>query len=354
VKRSTIINLIKIAFAAALIWYVLNEAGGWRNVRDSLKGIHLGIWVAGLGAVFLGTCLSIYRWYLLMVSVGLTTTGWAVFRLGWIGVFFNNVVPGLTGGDLIKAFYVTRDHPRQRADAIISVIVDRAIGIVALALIAAVIIPFDLQRYGQVAAGIYGFLAVAAVGAVVALSRRIKSRLRRLVQALGWRSKEDGSSLLTKVDRAVSIYRNRLGTIALAMGMSLVVHLLLIVGMWMFARALWRGALIDSSSTAPGTFAQLEVLGSLGLQVHCSLIPIIMIISSLPIAPAGWGVGEFAFQHFYAQVGVGVAAATALSLTYRLTATMISLLGGVFLAIDRKRVLEELPRDNPPPEDTQP
>jgi uncharacterized membrane protein YbhN (UPF0104 family) len=155
VKRSTIVNLLKLAFAAALIWYVLQEAGGWDKVRDSLEDIHLGIWLAGLLAVFLGTCLSVYRWYLLMVSVGLTTTGWAVFRLGWIGVFFNNVVPGLTGGDLIKAFYVTRDHPRQRADAIISVVVDRAIGIVALALIAAVIVPFDLQRYGQAALGIY-------------------------------------------------------------------------------------------------------------------------------------------------------------------------------------------------------
>jgi hypothetical protein len=38
---------------------------------------------------------------------------------------------------------------------------------------------------------------------------------------------------------------------------------------------------------------------------------------------------------------VGLAAATALSLTYRLTAMLISLIGGVFLALDRKRVVEE-------------
>jgi uncharacterized membrane protein YbhN (UPF0104 family) len=192
---------------------------------------------------------------------------------------------------------------------------------------------------------------VASLGAIVVLSRRIKSRLRRVLERLGWRSRQDGTNLLSKLDRAVSIYRNRLGMIALAMGMSLVVHLLLIAGMWLFAGALWRGALADPQSTAPETVAQLEILGSLGLPVHCSLIPIIMIISSLPIAPAGWGVGEFAFQHFYAQVGVGVAAATALSLTYRLTATLISLLGGVFLALDRKRVFEELspPQQEPPP-----
>jgi glycosyltransferase 2 family protein len=336
--RGIVLNLAKLLFAAGLMWWVLNSVG-FDKVRDSLQNIHLGTWVLGFLAIFVGTCISVVRWYVLMRSVGLDTTLGTVFRLGWIGVFFNNIVPGLTGGDLVKAIYVTREHPNQRADAVISVIVDRIIGIVALALIAAVIIPFDFERYREAALGIYGFLGATAVGAALVLSRRIKARLKALLGRTG-RGGGDGPGLLGKLDRAVSIYRDRLGTISVAMLMSLTVHLLLIVGIWLFGDAIAHG-----NRPAPGLDAtasaarqqQLDTLGALGIDAYCSTVPIIMIISSLPIAPAGIGVGEQAFKYFFGKVGVEGGDAVALSLTYRFTAMITSLLGGVFLALDRKR-----------------
>ena len=333
--RKLVVNVLKLLFAAALIWYAVDKAGGIDTVVRSLSGIETRGWLLGTLSIFFGTCLSMYRWHVLMRSVGLDSTPWAAFRLGYIGVFFNNVVPGLTGGDLVKAIYITREHPKQRTDAVISVIVDRLIGIVALALIAAVVIPFDLARYGEAALGIYGFLAAAGLGTALVLSRRIKARILPLLGRFG-----SGDGFVGKIDRAVSMYRDRLGTIALAMVMSFAVHLSLIVGIWLFGEALARGA----GPVPPGAAADvvamhtaLESLASLDLATYCSVIPIIMMISSLPIAPAGWGVGEQAFNYFFQTVGVGQAAATPLSLTYRLTATLISLLGGVFLVLDRKR-----------------
>jgi hypothetical protein len=113
--------------------------------------------------------------------------------------------------------------------------------------------------------------------------------------------------------------------------------------MWFFGEALAKGAHDGPGTMDAATRLQLEQLDALRLSVYCSIIPIIMIVSSLPLAPGGWGVGESAFMYFFRLVGVGVAAATALSLTFRLTSMFISLIGGVFLALDRKRVLESLP-----------
>jgi len=339
-KRSTLINLAKLLFAAGLIWWVLQKVG-LQNVVDRLQNIQVEVWLVGLLVIFLGNCLSMVRWHLLMRSVGLDSTVWGALRLGFIGVFFNNVVPGLTGGDLVKAFYITREHPLQRADAVISVIVDRVIGIVALALIAAVIIPFDMERYGQAAALIYGFLAVTAVGGAVVLSRRIKARIKRLSEALGRKPKEEGTTMLGKLERAVSMYRDRMGTVALAMVMSVGVHMLLITGLWIFGKALTQEG--SPTQLADLAIAGQQQLGSLGLDVYCSIVPVIMMISSLPLAPAGWGVGETAFQHFFSTVNVAEDASVALSFTYRLTATLISLLGGLFLVVDRKKGMKELP-----------
>lgn len=362
-SRGLVINLLKIGLAAALIWYVVDKAGGPETIVRALSSIDRGGWVVGLAIVFVANVLAMLRWHLLMRSVGLNSTPWIALRLGFLGVFFNNVVPGLTGGDLVKAVYVTRENPEQRAAAVVSVIVDRAIGIVALALIAAVVIPFDFESYGQAAVGIYGFLAAAGVGAVLVLSRRAKARLRSLLARFGVSSQKAGAGLLGKLDQAVSMYRDRTRLLALAVLMSVTVHMLIIVALSVFGEALTDGGLaaldagtfeLQEGADAVTRRAELLSLHDMQLDAYCSVVPIIMIISALPIAPAGWGVGEAAFVYFFSTVGVVSTDATALSFTYRLTAMLVSLLGGVFFVLDRRRVLEasaagatDVPSDTP-------
>jgi uncharacterized protein (TIRG00374 family) len=348
-SRKALFNVGKIALAVGLLWFIVWKAG-FTNVKDLLTGIDVGTWCLGLAMIFGGTCIAIIRWHFLMRSVGLDSRAWPAFRIGWIGVFFNNLGPGMTGGDLAKAIYITREHPKQRTDAVISVIVDRLVGIVALAIIAAGVIPFDFQRYHQVALLIYGFLGATAVGSVLVLSRRVKARLRALAERFG-RKGGDGNSLLGKVDRAISIYRHRGKMLALALLMSFCVHLMLIVGIWFFAGALSHGP-VDvahlNGEPVQQRADELAALGKLGFSVHCSLIPIIMIISSIPLAPAGIGVGEAAFSHFYGLVGVVSSEATALSLTYRLTTVIISLFGGLLLITGRREPLAVAPADPEP------
>jgi len=344
VKRSSLITLFKLVFAASLIWWVVDSAGGPAKIAAVLSSMDRTQWLLGLGVVFTANCLSMLRWHFLMQSVGLHSTPWLALRLGFIGVFFNNVVPGLTGGDLIKAVYVTRENPQQRSAAVVSVIVDRIIGIVALALIAAVVIPFDLEQYGQAAVGIYGFLFAASIGAVLALSRRAKVKLRSLLERFGFSSATRGAGALTKIDEAVSMYRDRMRQIGAALVMSVAVHMLIIVAISIFAGALISGgrSALDTQPVAEAAVreVQLDAFEDLGLDAYCSVIPIIMIGSAVPVAPAGWGVGEKLFEHFFTLAGVAKIDAATLSLTYRLTATLVSLLGGILLLLDRKRIKE--------------
>ena len=338
-SRKAILNIVKLLVAATIV-VVLVKANDWDAIRSNLAGMDMTDWGLGLAAMFLAYCLSMVRWRMLMNSVGIEASFFDAFRLGFIGALFNNLVPGLTGGDVIKAVYVAKEQPGKRADAVLTVFVDRGLGIVALALIAAVIIPLDFERYRQAAWGIYGFLALASVGGAVVLSRRIKARIRRLAGL----DKSDGkvARLIDRFDRAVSIYRERLDVIGWSLLVGACVHLLIIVAIWLFAGAIAKGniaALPDGGLGDPQAVATLESLGDMGLSVHCSVVPIIMIISALPIAPAGWGVGDAAFAYFYEAAGTTADLALALSFAYRLTATLLSLLGLPFLLMDRKQVL---------------
>lgn len=369
-SRKAVFNLLKIALAVALVWYVVDQAG-WDRISQRLSEIDRQGWMIGLGLLLLSHIVALLRWHVLMASVGLNSTPWIALRLGFIGTFFNNVVPGLTGGDLIKALYVTRENPKQRTSAVVSVIVDRVVGIVALAMIAGVVIPLDFSRYQEAAFGIYGFLLAAGVGGALVLSRRMKAKLRGLFKR-GDEGSGGGTSLLGKIDAAVSLYRPRLGVLGKALLLSFVSHLLIIVAISSFGGALADGqrellatdpptldaeqvaALESELGHAPDTaelaaaraaylaerHEQLESLASVELVEYCSILPIINIISALPVAPAGWGVGETAFQYFFGTIDVDEADSVALSFTYRITALLISLIGGVFLLLDRKRVLE--------------
>ncbi len=341
-NRKTLINLVKLLFAAGLVWYIIHKTG-WETIKTNLAHMDLSDWAMAFGVMVIAYLVSMVRWRMLMRSVGIDASFWDTLRLGFIGAFFNNVVPGLTGGDLIKAFYIAREHPGKRADAVLTVVVDRIVGIVALALIAAVIIPFDFSRYREAAVGIYGFLAAAGLGATVALSRRIKARLKSVLGlSADGRSEGRIGRALTKIDAAVSIYRHRLGVLFTALFLGVAVHLLIILSISILASAIAKGniASIPPGTGDPAVIASYEHFGGMGLSVHCSTVPIIMIISALPIAPAGWGVGEFAFRYFYEAAGAPGDLAVALSFAYRLTATLLSLTGALFLLMDRKRVLE--------------
>src|SRR5262249_29943579 len=84
VKRSGLLNVAKLAIAGGLGWWVIHKVG-WDNLTTSLASIHVGTWMLGLATIFIGTIVSVVRWYVLMRSVGLRTSMWTVFRLSWIG-----------------------------------------------------------------------------------------------------------------------------------------------------------------------------------------------------------------------------------------------------------------------------
>ena len=66
-------------------------------------------------------------------------------------------------------------------------------------------------------------------------------------------------------------------------------------------------------------------------------------VSSLPVAPAGWGVGEATFGYLFHLLGSPASLGVAVSVTYRLLMMALGLAGGVFLLMPGARnVREEL------------
>src|SRR6185295_19065251 len=92
----------------------------------------------------------------------------------------------MTGGDLVKAIMVARDHPEQRPAAVLSVIVDRAIGLLGLALVASGALLFQHGRFAWMARKLNLILLAIVLMAMVVMSRRLRRLLRldKLLSAL--------------------------------------------------------------------------------------------------------------------------------------------------------------------------
>lgn len=376
--RARIVNIVKLLLAAALVFYVLSQVdlhdkytvynkdkvvlseqpvdilGKWdRGVVDVkkadgttiqvepgvkaggnihelrpglvtlVKSMDVGVFVLGALAYFFVVAFSGWRWWWLLRMNELVITCGQAIRLTWIGVFFNNVVPGLTGGDVVKAVYIAR-ITGEKTRPIVSVLVDRFVGLIALALLAALAVLFHLDdpEVRTVAVGIYIGLGVLVLAAIAFFSRRMRALLHldKLLRKLPL------AALLSQIERAIYFYRGHLKGVLVLLSLSMINHVVGIIGIVLIGKALHVGM--------PWTN-------------YLFLIPIINIASAAPIAPSGWGVGEWLFKTLFAMFrpeGISAAAmatrSVALSVLYRIHLMGWSLLGAMFLAVERGKRAE--------------
>ncbi len=150
----------------------------WHTLEASLSPWYFGLSLAIYAAAQAGTpsdggCCCEPR--------GFTSKYAAAIRLFFLGLFYNNLMPGSVGGDLVKAWYVTK-HTDKRLEGVLSVFMDRVIGLFGMVLMA--IFTYLAFVWGQATiwggtgktgapeglAQFWGVVlwAVAAVGAVLA------------------------------------------------------------------------------------------------------------------------------------------------------------------------------------------
>lgn len=290
----------------------VNE-GLLRIVRRSDK-VLLAVGLLMFGCI---TQIGVLRWWLLLRAQEIRIPYSLAHRLTFIGFFFNNVVPGPTGGDVVKALYVAK-RTDKRASAVVTVLVDRIVGIIALALIAAVVLVFNFDRpqYRELALFIGIFLGSVALASVLFFSRRIRAFLR----LDGLSAKLPGAGVIRQADEAIFRWRQHKAAVLVALLLSFANQLCIQGMMLVFAKGL-------HVTTASGI--------ALPWTAYMVVLPVAFIVSALPLLPGGWGVREAVFVVCFRYVDVEPQSAIALSVVNGVTSLAWSLLGGVYFLLER-------------------
>ena len=272
------------------------------------------------------------RWWWLMRVNGLGVGFFEAQRFAWIGLFCSNVLPGATGGDLVKAVYIVRRCSGDRVRAVVSVVVDRILGLLSLLFVCSLFSAGSLERFPYFAWAVWACAFAALVFAALLLSPTLRSLLRfeKLVDRLPRRV----GAIVTELDDAILQYRAHLKGIGLWILVSPLTYSLFCGSVFLMDRALGVG---------------------LELSDYWVIVPVAAVAQAIPIAPAGWGIGEAAYGALIGKFGAaalpGVENAeqmmrtrgVALSVLHRTHVMAWSLIGGILLLIDRQLN----PADNP-------
>ncbi len=271
--------ILRILFAAAGIAYIawsvtwtdqVDAAGTVQQtgVVTMLKDARWSLLGVGLVLVGLTYPIQTLRWVLLMRCRGLNVNYIRAFRLTMVGTFFNFCMPGMTGGDLVKAYYAAK-RSRRRTDAIMSIVFDRITGLLGLAILATVAGLFIFQEE----VGRRVTLYIWSAAAIIALSFGIYfSRTMRKALGLNWIvGKFRPGGLLQRIDEAAVAYGNHRPTVGSAVAISVFVHILLV------------------SATGAAGYA----LGmSTPYGVLLTVVPVLFMVGAIPLTYQGLGVME--------------------------------------------------------------
>jgi len=153
-KTSRISTSIRIVVAVlALSWIVFHASRHPEELKRAFLKLDPVALTAAILFFMLANIVIGCRWYLLLRAQHIHIRPGPCIRIHFLGMFYNNILISSVGGDLLRAWYITK-HTHKRLEAVLSVLVDRVVGLCTLMLVSGV---FPVGISSQSCRGIDGY-----------------------------------------------------------------------------------------------------------------------------------------------------------------------------------------------------
>ena len=305
--------VLKFAVSVALIAYMATtfDLG---DAAQRILEVDLLWMVAAALVFFILIANNGLRWEIVIWALGARLGFWAAIRMVYIASFFNQALPSTIGGDAARMFF-SRRAGLSLATSINSVMLERVVAVLGLIVLVVATQPFLLSRIGDNPAKyVFPLLAAGGVAGICFLMvlDRIPERWRRWKLARG---------LVQLAGDAKSLFLHP-GYAAAAVALGVSGQLLISALFYLLAQALG-----------------LERVDLLDCIV---LVPPVILITTIPISIAGWGLREGAMVTLFAFVGLAQGDAFVLSILFGVVSLMLSLPAGlVWLASSGRNATDE-------------
>lgn len=299
---------VKFAISAGLLWLVVRGIDT-EAMADQIAAADL-TWLA-VALVLAGAVLPMaaFRWVMVTRAIDAAVTPRDALSITAIGWFFNQTLPSTIGGDAVRVYLAYRTG-LSKTGAIHGILLDRLMGLFVVLLLATLFLPPVLGGLGDlyqrwfliafVAAGYGGYLVLFLVSGRFARALD-RFQLGRLARAL---SRDARTTLLAPSPGSVILV------------LSVILQIVQIASVYFIAVALG-----------------LDV----GFSAIMAALPAVLLISSLPVSLAGWGVREQSMVLALGAMGVAPADALAISVLLGLSWIVIGVPGALVWLASRRQ-----------------
>ena len=272
-------------------------------------------------AIQITVATSIWKWRMLIQSsekklrsdqISPTYLG----KLYYIGLFFNNFMPGSVGGDVVRIFYLGKKTGV--ATATTSVLFERitaGFALVGIVLISALFMdqsrPYLISLLILIIIAVALYIIIKLFMKKVTVTERDSSSQSKLSILM-----VKGKQVIIGIGDTAKNYRNESWE---WWGMILLLSFLFQVGM------AWINDLLFRSFGIEVSFLHLLVI-----------ITLISVITMIPVSLNGLGVREASYVLFFQSIGVPEGIALSVSLLFFILVTISSLIGGLFWLMERR------------------
>ncbi len=306
--KKKIFMFLRITVAVGLLTYLFSKIDILQFL-NKIKNADFLLILLGLSLYFIIAILAIIRWQLLLQVHDVRPSFFKLTKLFFIGLFFNNAMPGLTGGDIIKGYYVAKETANHKPEAITTVFIDRIVGVVALLMIGIIALAFNLDNVilRKLAKIIMLLFAVMIVFMPLFFSKRVMRKIPFLQQIL---SILPFKEIIIRIYHTFYKYKSHFHIIIYGIILSMILQGIYIIMVYILGLSIG--------------------LKSVGLINYFMFIPIISTVAAVPISISGLGVNEQLYVYCFGLVGGSQEGALAIALMARLVLLIWSIPGWFF------------------------
>ena len=310
-KKKWILQSARIGFGFVLLG-LLFWITDISELQKIIRGANLLLFLVTFFSFLFIQLIFAYRWQLLLKVFQLTIPIIHLFKTYLIGLFFTNFLPTAIGGDVVRGFYLYR-FTKKGKEVAISVIVERFTGFTALIIISLSALSFIYSSLpdSRITWIILGTALIYFFSVIIFFNKKVFIFFEWLLLKL----KMDRFGQMTlEIYDAISLYKTSKKVLFHAVLISLLVQVITIVLYYILSLSLHL---------------------SIPLFYFFLFLPIINIVSMVPITPGGLGLREGITVALFKTIGVSQAHALGLSLAWFLVILLTSLLGGALFAFQK-------------------
>ncbi len=307
--------LIFKVLVIVLVGWVFWPQFRWSEFADALARTSVGTALAVLTLFWFQAVMAALRWRWILRQLGYPLTTGATVEAWLVGQCASQILPAVVGGDAARIIRLRRYHVPTTA-ALVSVVVDRFTGFVALVVLSAFTVPL-LTAYKNK-------LIPDEIFWVVGLSCLL---VGILLLSLRWTA---NASVFRRIPRLAQVQ-------AALRAVRPTKEALLVFGLV----GLGTNMTVIISAFLLGR----ELTPLMDLYSCFAILPLVSLLTFIPISIAGWGVREALMMSAFALIDVPATDALAVSIKLGLANLALGLIGGiVWIVLPAK----EMPSEAPP------